>query len=204
MMIKNHIHGYTKDSFCDCPGFIAPVIYVYGCNLRCNFCHNKSFSYIQPKENIPFDWDIIEDDIKGKIGWYEAIVVSGGEVTIIPGIAEKLKELKDYFGLPIKIDTNGLLPTVISELLDNDIVSWVAIDIKHVWNKYKDVVGVDIDAEDVEDCFNSNFYTALKHPGKISFRTTLIPEIDENYKQMIRDQVPSMFDIIFQKYIERK
>lgn len=201
MQIQNYICGYTKDSFCDCPGFITPVLYVRGCNFRCNFCHNKAFSYENPDQYPTFDWDIINDDIKSKVGWYDAMVISGGEVTIIPNIEEKLSELKEVFGLPIKIDTNGSKPEVLASLMDNNIVSWAAIDVKHIWDKYEEITGVS--NINIESCFNAIFDIAFRHYGKITFRTTLIPEISQFHKEMIRDQIPEVFELSFQKYIER-
>ena len=43
-----------KSSFIDYPGRLCRVLFVSGCNLRCNYCHNHDL--IEPKKNN-IAWD---------------------------------------------------------------------------------------------------------------------------------------------------
>jgi len=57
------------------------------------------------------------------------VVISGGEPTLnedLPTLLENIKRL-DY---PVKLDTNGTRPRMIKHLIDEELIDYIAMDIK--------------------------------------------------------------------------
>jgi pyruvate formate lyase activating enzyme len=59
----------------------------------------------------------------------DAVVLSGGEITLQPGLCELCEKIK-ALGYLIKIDTNGSNPNIVAELLERNLIDYVAMDNK--------------------------------------------------------------------------
>ncbi len=119
--------GIIKNSFIDYPGKISSVLFLNGCNFRCPYCHNHELALGCPENRIQLD-DAI-GFLEGRRGFIDGVVVSGGEPTLnseLKALCTKLKEM----GYPIKLDTNGSRPGVLKELMDDQLIDYVAMDIK--------------------------------------------------------------------------
>ena len=62
-------------------------------------------------------------------GLLEAVVLSGGEPTLCKDIFRICRRIKSL-EYPIKLDTNGSQPEVLEKLLEENIINYVAMDIK--------------------------------------------------------------------------
>jgi pyruvate formate lyase activating enzyme len=122
------ISGWTKTSFIDYPGCPAALLFLSGCNLRCPYCHNPGIVNGE-YDVIPFK--AIEDHIIKRKDVIEAAVISGGEPTLHPGLADLCDKIKSR-GLKVKIDTNGLEPDVLTTCSPD----YLALDIKTALDKY--------------------------------------------------------------------
>ena len=124
------IGGIQKNSLIDYPGKISCVIFTAGCNFRCPYCHNPSL--VDLREGIP-KVEIEEEEIfrflDSRHAFLEGVVVSGGEPTLQPDIAPFCERIKQI-GYSVKLDTNGSRPEVIKHLIQNDLVDYIAMDIK--------------------------------------------------------------------------
>ena len=132
-----------KNSLIDYPGKIAAVLGLPGCNLRCPYCQNPELALAEfPRSTTPFFpiykwWDFRKILSKGFV---DAVVFSGGEPTLHNDglvhtrhgihIFNMYREIKKYHNFPIKIDTNGTRPDVISELIERELIDYVALSIK--------------------------------------------------------------------------
>ena len=130
------IGGLNKFSLSDFPGKISAVVFTQGCNFRCPYCHNGSLIPL----HVPNDLLIPEEEffrflnIRGR--QLDAVVVSGGEPTIQPGLFTLLWRIKSM-GFLVKLDTNGSRPKVLRGLLNNKLLDYVAMDVKaplHIYN----------------------------------------------------------------------
>jgi pyruvate formate lyase activating enzyme len=65
----------------------------------------------------------------------DGVVVTGGEPTIDLGLRETLRGLV-AIGLPVRLDTNGSSPDVLETLIAEDLVSFVALDVKSTPDRY--------------------------------------------------------------------
>lgn len=108
-----------------------------GCNAKCSYCHNYSMI---PKKDALFSYEevISKLNIKKDKGHIDAVVVTGGEPTIHSGLIGFLSHLKAD-GFAVKLDTNGLLPQVLDTVLSNNLVDYVAMDIKTIPSRYIEV-----------------------------------------------------------------
>jgi pyruvate formate lyase activating enzyme len=165
------IGGFQKLSFIDFPETIASVVFTQGCNWRCPWCHNPGLVY--PEQ---FDSPIPEEEIFSYLvsrkKYIEGVVVSGGEPTLqadLPDFLERVREL----GFKTKLDTNGSRPSKLAELLDRQLLDFVAMDIKSAPETYSKLIGVSVDIRLVEESVHRIKSSGLPY----QFRTTHIPHI---------------------------
>jgi pyruvate formate lyase activating enzyme len=161
------IGGFQKTSLLDYPNQISAIVWTSGCNFRCPFCYNKNLA-LGTAELFPED-EILSFLSKRK-GQLEGVVISGGEPLLqedIIGFVEKVKRL----GFLIKIDTNGSCPTKLAELLDKNLIDYVAMDVKAPKEKYRELAGVDVDITKIEDSIQ---LIKNKAPA-YEFKTTFVP-----------------------------
>jgi len=133
-----NIASYIGTSFIDYPGNISLVVFTRGCNMNCEYCHNKSlettFDLVDEKK--------IFDLLLRRKGLIDAVVISGGEPTLqsdLYGFCFALKEM----GYKVKLDTNGTNPKVLLDLIENKLIDYIAMDIKTSKNKYKILTGIE-------------------------------------------------------------
>ena len=161
------VAGFQKNSFIDYPGKIASVIFLGGCNFVCYYCHNNNI-LCYDSNKMPFSKVLSE--LKKQVGFVDAVVITGGEPTLHPQLREIIKQVK-ALGFLVKLDTNGTN----SELLKELDVDYIAMDIKAPLEKYKDVVGVNVDTNQIKKSIEY-----IKSRDNYMFRTTLAPVLTEN------------------------
>ena len=135
------IGGIQKLSLVDYPGKTSAAIFTIGCNMRCGYCHNPELVLPERYADAIPENDII-DFLKMRIGKLEGVVISGGEPTMhkdLPSFFAKVKEL----GFHTKLDSNGTHPQMIKELISNNLVDYIAMDIKSDLETYDLVAGLD-------------------------------------------------------------
>lgn len=130
------ISGLEKFSLIDYPGKASAIIFTFGCNLSCPFCHNPELKKGNwDKMNI-FSQDEIYEFMKSRIGKLDALTITGGEPSIHQALPEFIKRIKSL-GFLIKLDSNGVNTQKISDILKMNIVDYWAIDIKGDLEIYK-------------------------------------------------------------------
>ena len=130
--------GIDKFSLLDYDENVSVVLFAPTCNYRCPFCHNGQ-SVLGNNFAIPFE-EIISF-LKTRTGLIDAVVVSGGEPTLMDDVVEKIEKIKEL-GFKIKLDTNGTNPAVLSELLRKNLLNYIAMDIKNSEKMYPQTTGV--------------------------------------------------------------
>ncbi len=173
------IGGLEKLSMIDFPGYISTVVFTVSCNFRCHYCYNpmlvlantgegeseykeEDFSVISEKDLLLF--------LKKRIGKIEGVVISGGEPTLQPDLKDFIIKLKKM-GFKVKIDTNGTNCQAITDLIDNKLINYVAMDIKAPLEKYSDVVGVKVNVNEIIKTIKFLLSGVIPY----EFRTTVVP-----------------------------
>lgn len=162
------IGGLQKTSFIDYPGKIAAVIFTRGCNFHCPYCHNPEL--VDPQEfGELLSLVEIETFLKKRKGLLEAVVVTGGEPTLQSGLDAFLQKIKEM-GYLIKLDTNGSRPEVLKRLLAQNLVDYIAMDVKAPLEKYKKVSETKIEPM----LIRQSIELIKKGEVKYEFRTTCV------------------------------
>jgi len=166
------IGGLQKLTLIDYPGKVAATVFLFGCNFRCPYCHNPELVYskfgegqIQIKESDFFKF------LKERIGFLDGICITGGEPTIHSDLPKFIRKIKKI-GFLIKLDTNGSNPDMLKELVENNLVDFVAMDIKTSILKYKKF-GAEHEIPQIQKSINIIWDSDKDY----EFRTTVAPEI---------------------------
>ncbi len=162
---KMKIAGLQKVTTIDYPGKIACTIFIYGCNFRCGFCHNPDL--VIKKFGGGFSEDEILEFLKKRFGKLDAVCFTGGEPLMSVDF-DFIKKIKDL-GYKIKIDTNGAFPDRLKEIIDKNLVDYIAMDIKDTRENYSKVAGVVVDIKKIEKSIKM-----IHEFSNYEFRTTIV------------------------------
>lgn len=162
------IAGLQKMTLLDFPGKVACTLFLQGCNWRCPFCHNSGL--LSGLAETPMETDAFLRFLETRKGLLDGVCVSGGEPTLHPGLPALLAEIKKL-GYAVKLDTNGSRPDVLRTVAENNLVDYVAMDIKNSPALYAATTGIpDIDLGGVEESIQYLVSSSLPY----EFRTTLV------------------------------
>ena len=165
------ICGLQKMTLLDFPGKIACTVFLGGCNFRCPFCHNSELFMGKPEklmENEEFF-----DFLKSRKGLLDGVCVSGGEPTLYKNLPEFLAKIKEQ-GFLVKLDTNGSRPTLVKELVEKNLVDYIAMDVKNSPAMYAQTVGLEsMDLAPIEESLR--FLIGGTVPYEL--RTTLVSQL---------------------------
>lgn len=164
-----YFKGLQKSSFIDYPGKISTVLFVGGCNFKCPYCHNSS---LVRNEGVNISEEYIYEYLDEKERFIDGICISGGEPTLNEGIVDFIRKIKAK-GFLVKLDTNGTRPLVITKLLNEKLLDYIAMDVKAPLHKYNSVVETKADIENIESSID-----IIKNSGiEYEFRTTVCKEL---------------------------
>lgn len=165
-----NIAGFSKLTLLDYPNLLACEIFTQGCNMACPFCQNSELISITNNSN--YSEELIFEYLRLRKKILDGVVITGGEPTMQPDLINFIKKIKEM-GYKVKLDTNGFRPNILKELLDKNLIDYVAMDIKNSFEKYDITCGVkNLIIENIKKsieilkCSNINY----------EFRTTIIKE----------------------------
>lgn len=150
-----------------------------GCNLRCPYCYNPDLALAKSHGEV--------DEmafLKERIGFLDAVVLSGGECTLTPGFVDICRRIKKL-GYLIKVDTNGSNPQTLRELVRDGLVDYVAMDHKMPGRRSWKLGGRVVLFDRFRECLK-----ILKSSGlPFEIRTTVHPDLldEADILQMIRE-----------------
>ncbi|MDP3918649.1 MAG: anaerobic ribonucleoside-triphosphate reductase activating protein [Nanoarchaeota archaeon] len=160
-----NIRGFQPFSLIDYPGQVSAIIFLGGCNLRCQFCHNPELVLTPGKGEAEAEENILSflDQRKGKL---DGVVITGGEPCLTEELVEFIQKIKEK-GFLVKLDTNGTNPSLLEKCLK--YVDYVAMDIKSSLDRYDEVCGVVVDKEKLKRSVE-----LIKNFENYEFRTTVV------------------------------
>lgn len=180
------IAGLQKLTLLDYPGKTAATVFTLGCNLRCPFCHNIDLVLPATQKDLPL---LSEEDffsfLNKRKGLLDSVCITGGEPTLQPDLAQFCQQIKEQ-GFLVKLDTNGSKPEVLQELLQNQLVDYIAMDIKNCPRRYHETAGISFDQNAIKNSNNqSRLLESIEKSIKIlfaskipfEFRTTVVAEL---------------------------
>ncbi len=193
-------YGLYKLTLLDYPEHIACTIFTGGCNFRCPFCHNASLvTHINQANLIPEE-EILRF-LSSRIGILEGVCISGGEPTLQADLQAFIRKVKQL-GFKVKLDTNGSNPELLSQLLDQNLLDYVAMDIKNSKTNYEKTIGLPN-----YDLTNINRSISILKESSIDyeFRTTVVKELHslEDFTE-IADWIPNCTHYYLQGFEDSK
>lgn len=129
------VASFRAVSFNDYPENICMSIFLAGCNLRCPYCHNP---WLLDKELSITQEDLLFLHLEKRKIQIPAATISGGEPTINEDLPSFIREIKRLTP-QIKLDTNGTNPEILEKLIKEDLLSYIAMDIKGPPSLYGDL-----------------------------------------------------------------
>lgn len=190
--------GIDTFSLLDFDNYVSVVLFTPTCNFRCPFCHNGETVL---RSNSQINFDEIMACLKSKKGLVDAVVISGGEPTLMPELKERIKLIK-RLGFLIKLDTNGTNPKCLKDLIENNLLDYVAMDIKNSLEAYPKTCGVSqINKDDIIESIE------LLKDNKVpyEFRTTLVEEYHDRESVKGLGKLISGANILYlQKFVNRE
>lgn len=194
------IVGIDKLSLLDYEDKVSVVLFSQACNMRCPFCHNGA-SVLGASKEDEIDFDEILAFLKTRVGLVDAVVFSGGEPTLEKDLKVKIKAVKSL-GFLIKLDTNGLNPELLKELLDEGLIDYVAMDIKNSPSLYGETCGVpNVNLDNIKKSIS----LIMNNAPDYEFRTTLVKEFHErmNYDEFL-NLIKGANKLFLQKFVDRE
>lgn len=166
------VFGLQKLSLLDYPGKTACTVFTGGCNFRCPYCHNASL-VVGLDEVEPISNDDFFSFLNKRRNILDGICITGGEPLLQPDIENFIREIKNL-GYSVKLDTNGTFPDKLIRLVDENLIDYVAMDIKNSPQKYDVTVGLTgIDFSKIK----CSVEFLLSNPINYEFRTTVVKEL---------------------------
>lgn len=166
-----------KQSLVDYPEEIAAVLFTRGCNFMCPYCQNGHLIG-RKHEKDDLDLDIADAlmMLKERRSFLDAVVISGGEPTLHPELVDDIAAIKEL-GYLVKVDTNGTNPIMLGQLLERQLVDYIAMDIKAPleFEKYKNAC-FRLSSRDFFNIRQSIFLLMNASIG-VDLRTTVVPEL---------------------------
>lgn len=170
------VGGVHWTSLLDYPGYIAAIVFTAGCNLRCGFCHNPDLVLPRRVEQASRTLDdAFFEELISRIGFLDAVVISGGEPTLQRDLEDVLRRIKRH-GLHTKLDTNGTRPELLERLLLDGVLDFVAMDVKAPPSAYARICGVPVDLTAIE----RSMAVIRRLAPNYEFRTTASPGLSDN------------------------
>ncbi|MEE1129572.1 MAG: anaerobic ribonucleoside-triphosphate reductase activating protein [Methanobrevibacter sp.] len=161
--------GGTVISSVEFHGNMSLVIFMSGCPLTCRYCHNVELF----EDKTEWSLEKVKEEIDSSADFLDAIVISGGEPLVqTDAVIEIFKYVREL-GLKTKLDTSGIYPEKIRELLNLKLIDYVSLDVKTTFSKYRKITGsnVGFKVKKSMELINSNPDVHLE------LRTTYVPTL---------------------------
>jgi len=172
------VGGLTPFTSIDFPGQLAAVVFVQGCPWRCGYCHNP---HLQPRR-VPAgaapDWPQVVEWLGRRLGLIDAVVFSGGEPTMDPGLERALRDAR-ALGLLTGLHTAGMYPRRFERALPH--LDWVGFDVKAPLARADllgRVTGVRTDADAVARSLRALLESGVAHECRTTAHPALLSDED--------------------------
>lgn len=166
------IHGLNKTTLLDYPEHVACTVFCGHCNFRCPFCQNADL-VLNPSSQPSIPEEEFWTFLSKRKGMLEGVCITGGEPTLHKDLPDFIARIKAQ-GLLVKLDTNGYRPEILKKLMEENLIDYVAMDLKSSKEGYALSAGLqNFDIRAVETSVD------LLMRGNIpyEFRTTVVKDL---------------------------
>ncbi|WP_407453285.1 anaerobic ribonucleoside-triphosphate reductase activating protein [Methanobrevibacter sp.] len=132
--------GGTVISSVEFHGNMSLVIFMSKCPLACRYCHNVELL----EDDTEWSFEKVKYEIDSSADFLDAIVISGGEPLVQTDAVIDILKYVRQIGLKTKLDTSGIYPDKLKEILDLNLLDFVSLDVKTTFSKYKKITGANV------------------------------------------------------------
>lgn len=171
------ISGIQPFTVLDYPDKTACIVFAPGCNFRCGYCHNSEFVLPEKIKALKDSWideKTFFNFLESRKNLLDGVVISGGEPTLMGDLVPFIKKVKER-GFLVKLDTNGSTPWVLEKLLQENLLDYVAMDIKTSLEKYPSVSGSCV----LPGAITKSVALIMKSRINYEFRSTVIAQLHD-------------------------
>lgn len=181
MLDKKVIYDLSTFTHLDYPDHLACIVWFSGCNMRCDYCYNKDIVF---SKSGKYSYNDVLEFLKSRQNLLDGVVLSGGEATSHELVAFS-KEIKKL-GFKIKLDTNGTSPLHVEQLIDLNLLDFIALDYKAPKEKFTQITHSNKYEE-----FSQTLDLLLKKDFNFEVRTTLHSDLlhVEDINNIIKDLI---------------
>ena len=195
---SNIIYDITTFTHLDYENHLACIIWFAGCNMRCDYCYNKEIVF---SKNGHYTFEDVLSFLKSRVNLLDAVVLSGGEASSY-NLVEFCKKVKGL-GFLIKLDTNGTNFKNIRELIELQLLDYVALDYKAPKDKFTKITH-----SNKYDEFSKTLDYLIASPVEFEVRTTLHEDLldEDDINHIINDLIQRKYKHTYyiQKFLDTK
>lgn len=173
------VGGVTPFTATDYPGQLAAVVFVQGCPWRCGYCHNPHLQ--ERTAHSPLPWEDVLALLRRRVGLIDAVVFSGGEPTMDPGLPEAIIQAR-ALGYKIGLHSGGTHPRRLADILP--LLDWVGLDIKAGFADYARITQVTGSGAPALASLHAVLASGVEYECRSTLHPALLPE--HEVKQMAR------------------
>ena len=147
--------GGTVISSVEFHGNMSLVIFMSKCPLACRYCHNA---------------ELLDDNTQ--LSFIDAVVISGGEPLVQSDAVIEILKYVHKLGLKTKLDTSGIYPDKLENILKLNILDFISLDVKAPFEKYRKVTGSNVGSQ-----VHKSMNLINKYGVHMEARTTYVPTL---------------------------
>lgn len=169
-----NIGGIQKTSLIDFPGRVSCILFLTGCNFDCPYCHNPELGNGNQSPSV-INASQLRTFLTKRRGLLDGVAITGGEPTLQSDLPDLCRTIKSM-GFSIKLDTNGSRPAVLKKLIAEQLLDFIAMDVKTMPEQYIPLICRSCKPSEIIDSIQIIISSRLPH----EFRTTCVkPIVDE-------------------------
>ena len=174
---KIRIGSILDLSTIDWRGHIVFMLFCSGCNFRCPFCSNSSLLPLSSGRDVEIE-DVTNRILENR-EFIDAIGITGGEPTLQPESIMKICRWVKEEGLKVFLNTNGSNPGLITSLLNENLIDYVALDVKAPLKlkEYGLTIGLDRGVEQIVRNIEEVITLCNASGLQLETRTTIVPTL---------------------------
>lgn len=178
--------GLQKTSVIDFPDQISAVVFTQGCNFYCPYCHNSQLIPLKlPEEKELMPESYFFDFLQKRENLLDGVTITGGEPLLQPDLKEFMFKIKNEHNLLLKLDTNASDLKRLKELIEADLIDYLAVDIKFSWSNYEQLAPAGLISE-----ISRSAAMIIDSDLDYEFRTTVVPSLhDKEEIEKIAQQI---------------
>jgi len=183
-LTRARIGGIVDLSTIDWYGKITSMTFFAGCNFRCPYCQNASLIPLESGKEL--DTEDIVKRLQRNLDIVDAAGFTGGEPCLQAEALKELAKRAKALGLRVFLNTNGSNPEVVSDMIEEGLLDYVALDVKAPLDP--EPYGRAIDLAELGEAAVGNVKATLEKCLEagitLEVRTTIVPGLIDQEKDI--------------------